>query len=199
MKKSKKQTVKTIVFMFFFSAALIALYLFIRTRTSLPLTDSVSSMSEVEKLLEKDIPESYPSSPREVLKLYGRMAKSLFNEKLKPDQVEKMAGQLRCLFDNELLKNNPYDDYLSDLNVEITDYRNAKRTIMNYVIDESNSVKYWENDKKNYASIIASFTTKEKNDYSKVYENFLLRQDGDGRWKILGWELTDKPDANSED
>lgn len=199
MKKSKKQTVKTIVFMFFFSAALIALYLFIRTRTSLPLTDPVSSMSEVEKLLEKDITDSYPSSPREVLKLYGRMTKSLFNEKLKSDQVEKMAGQLRCLFDNELLKNNPYDDYLSDLNVEITDYRNSRRTIMNYVVDVSNSVKYWEDDKKNYASIIASFTTKENNDYSKVYENFLLRQDGDGNWKILGWELTDKPDTNSEE
>ncbi len=198
MKKSKKQTVKTIVFMFFFSAALIALYFFIRTRTNVTKTDPVSSMSEVDKLLTKDMKENYPSSPREVLKLYSRMTKCFFNEDLNLEQVEKMAVQLRQLFDDELLLNNPYDNYILDLNVEISEYRNANRTIMNYIIDESSSVKYWESDDENYASISVSYTVKENTDYSKVYENFLLRQDSESRWKIMGWELTGEKETEPD-
>ncbi|MGB8455356.1 MAG: DUF6715 family protein [Anaerocolumna sp.] len=199
MKKSKKQTVKTIVFMFFFSATLISLYLFIRTRTSPIKTESVTSMSEADKLLTKDIPGNYPSSPREVLKLYSRMTKCIINEELTADQIEKMANQLRQLFDDELLQNNPYDNYLVDLNVEISDYRKAKRTIINYVIDESTSVKYWDSEGKKYASLIVSFSLKEKGDYSKIYEKFIVRQDQKDNWKILGWDLTDKTDTDSNE
>jgi hypothetical protein len=199
MKKSKKQSVKTIVFMFIFSTALISTYLFIRTRTN-PIAGSyASSMSEAEKLLSKDISGSYPSSPREVLKLYSRITKVLFNENLKPEQIEKLADQLHLLFDDELLKKNPMDNYILDLNVEITDYRKAKRTIMNYVIDESSAVKYWEKEEKKYASLVVSYTTKEASNYSKVYENFLLRQDAQEKWKIMGWEITDKKDLDTQE
>ena len=160
--------------------------------------DSVSSMNEVEKLLTKDIPGSYPASPREVVKLYSRITKCLFNEELTSEQVESMANQLRQLFDEELLRNNPTENYLIDLNVEMSEYRKAKRSIMNYVIENSDSVKYWDKENKKYASIVVSFTTKEKDDYSKVFENFLLRQDKAGKWKIMGWELTDKKEIDSE-
>ncbi len=199
MKKSKKQTVKTIVFMCIFSATLITLYFFIRTRTTPFQIESASSMSEAEKLLAKDIPGNYPPSPREVLKLYSRITKCLFNEKLNSEQIEQLANQLRQLFDEELLQNNPTENYLSDLNVEITEYRNANKNIMNYVIENSDSVKYWDKGNQKYASIVMSFTTKEDNDYSKVYENFLFRQDKEDKWKIMGWELTDKKEINSEE
>ena len=196
MKKSRKQRVKTIVFMCIFSATLIALYFFIRTRTIPFPMKSVSSISETERLLAKDIANNYPSSPREVLKLYSRITKCLYNEKLTSEQTEQLANQLRQLFDEELLQNNPTENYLSDLNVEITGYRKANRSIMNYVIENSDSVKYWDKEKQNYASSVMSFTTKEKNDYSKIFEKFLFRKDTENNWKILGWKLTDKKEID---
>lgn len=199
MKKSKKQTVKIIVFMFFISIALISLYLFIRTRTNPLLPKSVTSMSEAEVLLKRNIEENYPSSPREVLKLYSRMSQSLINDGLKPDQVEKMVKQMRLLFDEELLNKNPYDDQLADLNEEISIYNKAKRTIMSYSLGESSDIEYWQEDQKSYASIIVSYTLKESSDYSKIYENFLLRQDKNENWKIVGWGAVKKSDDNTKE
>ncbi len=198
MKKSKKQTIKTIVFMVFFSAVLISLYFFIRTRTIPFKTESTSSISETDELLTKDIPASYPSSPDEVLVLYGTMTKCLFNEELTPEQIEKMANQLRELFDDELLENNPYTNYLLDLNTEVDNYRKAKRSILEYNIENSDPVKYWDSSDKKYASAVVSFTIKEGNASSKVYENFILRQDEESKWKILGWKIADKEDTETE-
>ena len=49
----------------------------------------------------------------------------------------------------------------------------------------------WEAEENHFAKIIASYTMKEASDYKKTYEEFLLREDENGRWKIVGWRLTD--------
>ncbi|MDE7060570.1 MAG: hypothetical protein K2O71_03115 [Lachnospiraceae bacterium] len=42
--------------------------------------------------------------------------------------------------------------------------------------------------------MIASYTQYLQKDrkYLKVYEEFILRKDDAGKWKILGWYLTDE-------
>lgn len=197
MNKSKKRTLKTICFMTAFSIVVIALFFIIKTRTSPLNTDTISSMTEVEKLLSKDIPNSYPSSPREVLKLYSRFTKSLYNENLKEDQIESLSKQVSNLYDEELLANKTYEDYLVDLKVEISEYRKANRTIINYIVEENGAVVYWEKDKVEYASLVTSYTLKEESDYSKIYEKFILKKDDEDKWKILGWELSDKTEIDS--
>jgi len=192
MNKSKKRTVKTIVFMLVFAIMIISAYFIIKTRTSPFVTESVSTMTEVEKLLAKDVPNSYPSSPREVLKLYSRISKVLYNGDLKEEQVDKLADQMLCLYDKELILNKSHEDYLIDLKVDISNYKKANRIIMNYVIEASSSVLFWDIEDENYSSIVAAYTMKEKSDYSKVFEKFTLRKDKDDKWKILGWDLSDK-------
>jgi len=199
MNKSKKRTAKTIIFMLIFSIIVITLYFIIKTRTAPFVTKSVTSMTEVEKLLTKDIPNSYPSSPREVLKLYSRMSKILYNGGLKEEQIDKLADQMRYLYDEELLLNKSYEDYLIDLKVEVSNYKKANRIIMDYVIEASSSVLVWDNEEKNYASIVAAYTLKENSDYSKIFEEFTLRKDKEGKWKILGWKLSDKTEIESEE
>ena len=199
MNKSKKKTAKTIVFMLVFSIVVIGLYFFIKTRTHPLAVESVTSKTEVEKLMSKDITNSYPSSPREVLKLYNRITKSFYNEGLKEEQIEQLANQMRCLYDDELLENKSYEDYLIDLKVDISEYEKAERTIINCVVEGSSSVIYWESEKENYASIIANYMLKEGSDYSKIFEKFILRQDKDEKWKILGWDLSEKTDIESKE
>lgn len=199
MNKSKKRTLKTICFMIVFSIVVIALYFIIKTRTSPLVTDSITSMTEVEKLLTKDIPNSYPSSPREVLKLYSRITESLYNEDLDEDQIASLSKQISCLYDEELIANKSNEDYLIDLKVEISEYRKANRTIINYLIEGNSAVVYWDKDKIDYASLVTSYTIKEESDYSKIFEKFILRKDSEDKWKILGWELSEKTEIDSEE
>jgi hypothetical protein len=196
MEKKKKQSKKSIILMVIFSIIIISLYFFMRSRTTPYMSESVSSKTEAEKLISKDITGNYPSTPKEVLKLYARITKCFYNEKLNEKQISDLAGQIRLLFDEELLTNNPFDDYVLDLKVDISDYQDADRTIMSYKVGENDEVKYWEKDGKNYASQIVTFTLKEGSKYSKSYEEFIFRQDLQNQWKIMGWNLTEDPEAD---
>jgi len=196
MKKSSRRTANTLGMMMVLSVAIVAIYFKLKTSTKPIVEESITNKTELETLLEKDIVGNYPSSPREVVKLYTRIMKLFYNENLEDEQVNQLATQIRNLYDKELLANNPYDDYLLELKVEITEYKSAKRNVMNEVIEDSNSVKYWNQEDREYASLTAAYTLKEKDSYTKLFEDFILRKDEDGNWKILGWKLSDKTEIN---
>jgi hypothetical protein len=198
MNNSKKRTTKTIGFMLLFSVLVISVFLIVRTRTSSVSEDSVSSMSEVEKLISKDIEGNYPSSPKEVLKMYNKLTKNMHNEDLEDGQLEKLVEQMRLLFDEELLASKDYDNTLLDMKVEISDFKKMNQIIMSYTIESSSSVVYWESEEKEYASMVSSYTMKKDADYSKVFEEFAFRKDADGKWKILGWRLSDKTEITTD-
>ncbi len=197
-KKSNRRTANTLGMMIIFGIVIVAIYFKLSTSTS-PIMKSNSNKTESEALLEKDIENNYPSSPREVIKLYTRIMKNFYNEDLKDEEVNQLATQMRLLYDDELLKNNPLEDYLLELKVEITEYKDASRNIMNEVIEDSDKVKYWTKEDKEYASLTAGYTIKEKDKYTKLFEDFILRKDSQGNWKILGWKLSDKTDLNKTD
>mgnify|MGYP000846283198 CR=1 FL=1 len=192
MSKSKKSTIKTICFMIVFAVIVIVIYWYVSTRTTPLFSKPDGPTTEIEKLLNKDIPGNYPSTPREVIKLYCRITKVLYSEELEDEQIEKLSEQLSSLYDDELIANKTKEEYLLDLKVDISSYRKSKRNIMQYVIENSDRVVYWDKEDRNYASLVASFTTKESNTYTKIFEEFILRKDSAGKWKILGWKLSDK-------
>ena len=197
MKKSKRRTVNTVGLMLVFGVVIVAVYFRFSTSTSPIIEKSSSNKTELELLLTKDIEEDYPSSPREVIKLYTRIMKNFYNEDLTDEQVNHLAEKIRYLYDEELLANNTYENYLLELKVEISEYKEAKRTIMNEIIDDSDKVKYYTMDEREYASLTAVFTTKEKDSHKKIYEDFILRKDEHGNWKIVGWKLSDKTEHKS--
>lgn len=184
MKKSGKSTAKTIVVMILFSIIAIVVYFNLSNRTSSLITNSKTDKTEVETLMSKDIKGNYPASPREVMKLYGRIVKSLHNDDLNEKQIKGLTEQLRLLLDDELLNNNEYEDQLSKLNVEISGFKKSNSNIMNYIVEENDSVKYWNNEKDKMASVLANYTLKESSKYTKVIEQYILRQDTENRWKI---------------
>lgn len=192
MKKSNRRTANTFGMMIVFGIAIVAIYFKFSTSTSPIIKESSSNKTELETLLDKDIEDNYPSSPREVIRLYTRIMKTFYNENLKDEQVNQLAKQICFLYDDELLTNNPYEDYLLELKVEITEYKKENRNIMNEVIEDSNNVEYWTKEGWEYASLTVGYTIKEKDNYTKLYEDFILRKDNQGNWKILGWKLSDK-------
>lgn len=199
MKKSKKVSGKSIIVLLVLAAIIVVYCVHISNKMDEGARLS-SSNKEVAKLLGKDLELEYPATPRDVLYLYSDIIKCFYNSKLSDDELEGLAGQVRKLFDEELLINNPEEEYMMDLKTEIKEYKSLKKTISNYIIQKNSSIEKTVMDGVEYASVTATYLTKEKKNYGRTYEEFMLRKDSDGKWKILGWKLLDpKEEGLNED
>ena len=114
---------------------------------------------------------------------------SMTNDGLAPaytdDELESLADQARKLLDDELLENNPRDQYLSDLKADIEDYHNKSKTIRSSNVCDSNDVVYQTVDGRECAYVTASYFMNENNSFDRTNEMYVLRKDDDGDWKIL--------------
>ena len=156
-----KSTKKTIIVMTVLLIIIVTSYYFISTSTKPLIKTGADNASEYEKLLAKDIKNNYPSSPREVIKLYSRINKCLYNQDLKDEEVGKLSEVLRELLDEELLINNPLDTFLIELKTEITTYRKANRTIINYSVQSNSDIYYWDKDDESLSGVVSATSLKE--------------------------------------
>lgn len=157
---------------------------------------SAANESEVQKLLEKDIDTSYPETPAEVVKLYWRYNKCIYNNAGGEKNTKGLLKQIRKFYDTELLEGegNSWDEMLKQVKNEQAEYAKKKRTISTYVVQPNSTVQYADLDGKESAAVMSGVLTKEKSKRLQVYEKFICRKDQDGRWRILGWKQT--KDAN---
>jgi len=116
-KKAQNPVVVTIV-MIVLAVALIGGF-FLARHIGEKNRETRKSKTEVEKLMELDLDENYPGTAREVLKINNRLMKCYYNEELTDEQIKALAMQNQKLFDEELLKRNPYDVYVGRLKKEI--------------------------------------------------------------------------------
>ena len=72
-------------------------------------------LSEVEKILTKNLDEIYPTTPLEVVKFFTRIQKCYYNENHTDEVVKELAEQARKLMDDELVKNNPEGEYFEEI------------------------------------------------------------------------------------
>lgn len=84
-------------------------------------------LTEIQKLITKNLDTNYPATPREVVKYYNRILECFYDDTYTDDELESLADQARKLLDDELLENNPRDQYLSDLKADIEDYHNNQK------------------------------------------------------------------------
>lgn len=150
-----------------------------------------NTSTEVQNILSKDIERNYPATVREVVRLFSRISKCYYNETISASEFQQLITMQRMLFDEEFLDNNPLDTFVNSLSSEIEEMRKNKNTMISYRVQKQSSVTAWEYGENTFSSIIASYTLKEGADYKKTYEEFLLREDESGRWKIVGWRLTE--------
>ena len=150
-----------------------------------------NTSTEVQNILSKDLERNYPATVREVVRLFSRISKCYYNETISAAEFQQLVTMQRMLFDEEFLDNNPLESFVNNLSSEIEEMRKNKSTMMSYRVQKQSSVVSWESGENMFSSIIASYTLKEGSEYNKTYEEFLLREDENGRWKIVGWRLTD--------
>lgn len=155
--------------------------------------------SEVQKLLDKNLDDSYPATEREVMKVYSRIMKAMYSGECSEETIEKLFVQMRKLYDEELLAENPYDKHYKELKSELETYDKEKKKIVNYAVADGENVEKGEYKGHEQALVDVTLSVKEDGDWQHVTQEFVLRKDDDGRWKILGWYQVETQEAEEEE
>lgn len=157
---------------------------------------ATSESDEVELLLGKDLEENYPATPREVVKLYLRIMTCFYNEELERESLEGLARQTLLLFDQELVDNNPWEDYLERLMIEIKQYQEQQKVIDRYELEKGSAVRHYTKEGQEYASIQVEVVSRDEQLRYRTSERFILRKAEDGTYKILGWQIIEDADLD---
>ncbi|MDF2485509.1 MAG: hypothetical protein K0R46_1677 [Herbinix sp.] len=194
MKKAKNRTAATVTTMLIIALAILSFYFYWSFRIK-PLDDiAVEEMTEVQKLLNKDLELNYPETPREVVKLFGNMMKNLYDD-ISDEETEALSLQIRKLYDEELLAANPEEIYLANLYSDIASWKEDNRRITASHLTKDDLDQQEEIEGINYAIVHLSYTIQESGKFTEVWR-VMLRQDEGKKWKILGWQVV--PETTSE-
>ncbi len=148
-------------------------------------------LTEVEKLIVRDLEENYPKTPREVVKFYNRIVSCYYGGEIKKNELEKLADQMLLLLDDDLLLVNPRDEYINSVENDIAMYKRDNKRVVSTDVCDSNEVTYVNDEKEStsevdkLAYVDASYFSNVNGEFVYSYQQFVLRQDEDGRWKIL--------------
>ena len=108
---------------------------------------------------------------------------------------EKQTEQLIREFEQTL--EDDYDaEYLESLKQDIADYKKVNRYISDFKLEGSSNVKYKTLNGQKYATILGLYYIREGSGLEYSYTKFTLREDAQGHWKLLYWELADESDIN---
>lgn len=165
-------------------ALIVGCFYYVANRNPEKTADNVE-LTEVQKVITKDFEKNYPATPREVVKTYNRIITCFYNETYTEEELYALGDQARMLFDEELLESNPRDTYFKSLKMEIEEYKEFSRTIKSSAVCSSNEVETKTVDGVEYAYVQASYFIKDGNSYERTYQMYVLREDEEGRWKIL--------------
>lgn len=150
------------------------------------------NLTEIEKVIVKDLDNNYPKTPREVVKFYNRLVKCYYGSEMPTEkQLGKLVDQMICLMDEDLLLVNLRDVYYNSVVSDINQYKNQKKQLVSTDVCDTNDVKYVTDDKNgqaekdNLAYVTASYFINTDGKFAYTYQEFVLRQDTKGNWKIL--------------
>ena len=155
-------------------------YAYLSKRNSQSKAEEATEVSEVQAIINKNFKSDYPATARAVVKWYNRIITAYYSEDYTQEELEKMADQARMLMDDELLAYN----------------QNRSRTIVSATISDSKEVQYKKVNGYDCAFISVYYFIREGSSYDRTYEDFCLRKDKDGNWKILTWRLATKDEIN---
>ena len=146
------------------------------------------TLSNVERVLYRDLDNDYPATVKEVVKYYSEIVRLFYAEDTTEEEVEKLGLKARELFDSELLEKNDTQFYLMNLKADVRDFNESRRFITNVAVASSINVDTFQEDGYEFARISCGYNISEKGVTSQAIIVYLLRKDENRRWKIYGWE-----------
>jgi len=184
----KKNTTKIAIVFMVIIVGVVGLYTYLSTKQR--QNQQEAKMTAVQLALSRDLENDYPSTVKQVVTYFMEIQTCLYNEECTEGEIEQLGMQARKLFDDDLLDNNEVGTYLQRLKAEIADFQNKKRKIhSSSKTADSNNVETFQEDGYEFARIHSSYYIAEGGRLSSYQDVvYLLRRDGNRRWKIYGWD-----------
>ncbi len=188
----KRSGIITIAIVGILLVAVVAGYAFHLNRKAKMDAERNTEATAVQKVLLRDLEKNYPPTPKEVVKYFAEITQCFYNEDYTKEELNQLAEKIQGIYDDELIANKTQEDYLNDLSSEIADMKDENYTISSYVLSASVDVEEFVENGYSCARLYCTFNVKQgtKGTVPSV-EEFVLRKDGDGHWKIYGWQLAD--------
>jgi len=195
-KKNKKHIAEIITIALVVVAILAVFFVVVRIKNN--GEKKPANQTEAEKILERDLDRNYPFTPREVMKLYCRVLKCIQNEELTDSEITDLVIFQRQMFDDEFLAANPEGQYVASVAQSRLDARKIPSTMTSYKVELDSGVDKWTAKDGEFAKLVVYFSMKNANSYESFYQEYLLRKDDKGRYKIVGWKQSDGAGAIME-
>ena len=152
--------------------------------------EEVVEITAVQEVLLRNLEKNYPPTPKEVVKYYSEITKSLYNESYTEEQFEALADKMLALYDEELAANNPREQYLLTLKSDVDDFAKNGYNIVSYTTSNSTDVDFSTINGRECAKLYCNYSVKKGADYVTSQEVYELRKDKEtGHWKILGFQI----------
>ncbi len=144
-------------------------------------------LTKVQKLITRNLDENYPKTPRAVVKLYNQFISCYYKEKYTDEELGGLVEQARKLYDDELAANNPQDKLKASVREDVQDYEDKSREISQTSVCDTDEVRYVTDKEKgdSLAYVQASYFIREKKNFARTYQMYVLRKDESDKWKII--------------
>ena len=191
MKRSK--IAKTVVIAVVLAVIILVYYYSLGHRAKRQEVEEAIAATVVQSILMRDLEHNYPPTPKEVVKYYAEITECFYNETYSDEELVQLAGKIQMLYDAELVANKTQEQYLQDLRDDIAEMKGRQLTVASYEVSSSTDVEYFTQNEYSCARLYCTFYLKQQGG-GRVpsQERFVLRQDEDEHWKILGWELVEE-------
>lgn len=158
-----------------------------------------AGLTEIQKITTRNMEKDYPATPREVIKFYNRIVKCYYGRQYSDDELEQLADQALSMFDDDLLKKNEKESYIESVKSDAAQYEEDNKSISQTDVCDSNDVKYMTDNGDDIAYVTASYFIKTGSSYTKTYQEYVLRKDGGGDWKILTFYKIEGESSESDE
>lgn len=172
-------------------AALVVGYFYYLSNRGKETQEEVVLSTKVQTVLMRDLDKNYPPSPKEVVKYFNEISQCFYSENYTEDELYDLAIKIQGIYDDELIANKTEEEYINDLKDDIAQMKQADCAILSYQISASTDVEFFVEDGDSCARLYCNYSIRQGTGaFSEMYV-FILRQDEDKHWKILGWDMSE--------
>lgn len=184
----KSAIMKSIVLLALGAVVVVGLYfMFVGSKKS--PEEEQYNLTAVDDITTTNLEKNYPANPRMVVDLYAKTMQVLYKEEYTEGQQDKMLYVLKGIMDDELLEKQV--DFSRSMKNEISERKEGDYSISNYLVQNTEPEVVTVSGKK-MCNVQCLFSLRKGTSTVANYYQFILRQDDDKRWKILGWDVNTK-------
>ncbi|MBQ9590141.1 MAG: hypothetical protein IJR29_08175 [Butyrivibrio sp.] len=184
-KSVSSAVIKSVVLVVLGALVILGIYLiFNRNKNVAKEEDYV--LTAVDEITTTDLSKSYPADARMIVSFYAKIMQTLYKETYTEEQEDKMISVLAGIMDDELLANQ--SDFNKAVKNEVQERKAGDYSISTYVVQtkEPEVVKI---DGSKMCNVDCLFTLRKGTTHTATYYQYVMRQDDEGKWKILGWTI----------